>query len=385
MLTLQITQDCNLRCKYCIYTQHAEGRQRAHSQKHMDYKTATEGIDFLWSHSIDSKAVNLGFYGGEPLLEFDLLQQCISYAESKFKGKSIKFSLTTNATLLTDQIIEYFMNHNIDLTISLDGPKEIHDYNRIFAGSGKGSFDVVIKKIEHLIERYPEYLKRVNINMVIDPQNNFDQISSLLERYPVLSKINIITNMLDTSATGKPLLYSKSFLEKMNYQEFLSCMSSIGRYPKNKVSFIIGKKLDRVRALKNTLNPINGLPDTFAPSGPCYPGCIRLFMNADGDFFPCERVNELSNDMKIGNVQKGFNLANVIRLLNVAQVNGDRCKNCWAFLHCGICAQTVCDDEAKISAKELAKHCLDIRSSLEERMRMLILKEEIPTFYEKRG
>ena len=78
-ITLQVTQSCNFRCKYCIYSENANRSQRTHSSKHMSWETAKKAIDFLYEHSVDSEKIYIGFYGGEPLLEFELIKQCIEY------------------------------------------------------------------------------------------------------------------------------------------------------------------------------------------------------------------------------------------------------------------------------------------------------------------
>ncbi len=83
-ITLQLTQSCNLRCAYCIYSETTNDKQRKHSAKRMSWETAKAGIDFLAEHSIDNDQANVGFYGGEPLLEFELLKKATLYAEERF-------------------------------------------------------------------------------------------------------------------------------------------------------------------------------------------------------------------------------------------------------------------------------------------------------------
>lgn len=111
----------------------------------MDWNTAKKSLDFLLEHSIDNEIVNIGFYGGEPMIEFDLIKKCIEYAKEIFKGKDIQFSITTNGTLINKKIIRYFVKNKVNLTISLDGPKEVHDKNRRFC-NGSGTFDKIISE-----------------------------------------------------------------------------------------------------------------------------------------------------------------------------------------------------------------------------------------------
>ena len=97
-LVLQVTQGCNLRCEYCVYSGGYD--TRTHTNKRMNYKTAIKAIDFLIEHSKDEDTLYLGFYGGEPLLEFELIKMCVKYINKNAFGKKVEFNITTNATLL---------------------------------------------------------------------------------------------------------------------------------------------------------------------------------------------------------------------------------------------------------------------------------------------
>ena len=147
-VTLQLTQNCNFRCAYCHYTSN-DGSQRIHSNKKMTLELAKEAIRYLGAHSVDTESVYIGFYGGEPLLEFSLLKEIVLFSDVYLKGKDVHYTITTNGTLLTDEIIEFLSAHEFSLMISLDGPKAIHDRSRVFR-NGTGSFDVVINKLYHM-------------------------------------------------------------------------------------------------------------------------------------------------------------------------------------------------------------------------------------------
>lgn len=111
---------------------------------------------------------NIGFYGGEPLLQFDLMCRIIEYAEERMRGRPLTFNMTTNGSLLNNKIIEYLEAHKVRTLISLDGPKEINDKNRVFK-NGSGTYETVINNIKHIKENHPSYFNNVSINMVIDP------------------------------------------------------------------------------------------------------------------------------------------------------------------------------------------------------------------------
>lgn len=141
-LTMQVTQNCNFRCDYCVYS--GSYYNRVHNNKRMSWDTAKAALDFLYRHSKNSTEINISFYGGEPLLEMELIKKCVEYSRTIFKRKRLMFNLTTNASLLTDDIILYMKRENFLLTISLDGPREVHDKNRTFADGKHGTYDIVI-------------------------------------------------------------------------------------------------------------------------------------------------------------------------------------------------------------------------------------------------
>lgn len=104
---------------------------------------------------------------------------------------------------------------------------------------------------------------------------------------------------------------------------------------------------------------------TGHPGGPCIPGLQRLFVNVDGDFYPCERINEESSMMKIGNIEQGFNFDMAKKILNIGQITASSCKKCWAFRFCTSCA-VYSDEGDKLSSEKRLKRCNAIRNSVEK-------------------
>ena len=151
-MILGLTENCNLRCKYCIFSGNYE-EMRTHTFKRMEKETALKSVqnmDYIneWKEYAPDKQPVISFYGGEPLLRFDLIQEVVAYV--KQTGFKTMFSMTTNGTLLTDHIIEFLVTHNVMISVSLDGSKEMHDKNRVFANE-RGTFDVVYGNIRKLL------------------------------------------------------------------------------------------------------------------------------------------------------------------------------------------------------------------------------------------
>lgn len=119
-LILQVTQSCNLRCEYCIYSENNASRHgRQHRDAVMSYDKAVQIINFFMEHSRNK--VIIGFYGGEPLLAFDLIKKIVQYIHSTFPERKVEYSITTNGTLLNNEIIEFFIREKFQMTLSISG------------------------------------------------------------------------------------------------------------------------------------------------------------------------------------------------------------------------------------------------------------------------
>ena len=156
-MVLNVTNKCNLACTYCY--EYGEDKivdtQYGDQPKFMAEETAKESVEFLLEESRGQEVAHITFFGGETLLNFPVLQDTVAYARRRAaeEGKRIEFSLTTNATLLRPEIIEWLADNQIGVTISIDGPKEVQDGLRVFH-NGKGSYDVIEPKIKAPLKRH---------------------------------------------------------------------------------------------------------------------------------------------------------------------------------------------------------------------------------------
>lgn len=380
-VALQLTQQCNFRCKYCIYDERTSVKQRGHSSKRMSWETAKKAIDFLWAHSVDSRRVNVAFYGGEPLLEFPLIKKAVEYSESIFRGKQLSFSITTNATLLNEEMIRYFDEHIIPPMISLDGPKDINDQNRVFA-DGTGTYDTVMQRIDHIREIAPNLAKILLVSMVIDPENDFDCINDILLDEGELKTFGLMPSLVDREYDEEVVQTPESYIQKAQYQYFLSVLSHYGRFSKTMVSPIAAQTLNMALYDSNRIENGISLFQTDCPSGPCISGQSRLFVDVNGRLFPCERVSETSAAMCIGTLDEGFNIQRIIDQLNIGQLTETECRSCWCFRYCTICARHVSDASGNISAKRKLSFCETIRRNAHGKIMQHLFFKETPKLYQ---
>jgi len=150
-IVLNVNTGCNLSCSYC-YKEDLAVPARG---ERMSFEVAARSVDLLLRQAAARSRVGIVFFGGEPLTNVTLIRQVVDYALARARAgeKTVDFSLTTNATLLTPELIEYFDAHRFGISVSIDGPRAIHDRNRRTVG-GRGTYDVVARKVRLLLERY---------------------------------------------------------------------------------------------------------------------------------------------------------------------------------------------------------------------------------------
>ena len=154
-IVLNVTNQCNLSCGYCYEYSEDRITPSGGKPKYMSDDVAQASIDTLMRESAGRKAVHVTFFGGETLLNFPLMEAAVGYAKHKASehGKTVDFSLTTNATLLTESIVDFLAENRFGVTVSIDGDRELHDRMRVFH-DGRGSYDVIEPKIRMLLARH---------------------------------------------------------------------------------------------------------------------------------------------------------------------------------------------------------------------------------------
>ncbi len=354
MITLQITKQCNLRCRYCVYSGNYENR--VHSNTKMTLETAMKGIDFYIEHSKDNENGILSFYGGEPLLEFDFIQNCIEYFEKSAEGKNIYLNLTTNATLLTEEIVEYFQKHNVHLLISLDGSSEIHNRNRVYRDD-KGTFEKVMENLEMIKTKFPNYLsKNIAFNAVLDPQNEFSCVNNFFTNFELVKEASVMASEISYFYRKDTLKSSVDYFTQMQYEYFKIFLSELGYLDKKYTSKLLSLQYHQRKSKYDRMQVREEIPDKTHHSGPCVPGVERLFIDVEGNFYPCEKVSEASPHMKIGNIDDGYDVDKIKTLLNLGKVSESKCINCWALMFCNLCAASS-DDINGLSMEKKSSRC----------------------------
>ncbi|WDV45619.1 Cys-rich peptide radical SAM maturase CcpM [Clostridiaceae bacterium M8S5] len=372
-LYLQLTQNCNLRCEYCAYSGLYENRN--HSNKVMSYDVAKMAVDYFVEHSKDLPRCDIGFYGGEPFLEFKLMKDIVKYIKSNYPEKNITYTVTTNGTLLTLEVIEFLVNNDFSLLISLDGHKDCQDSKRKFV-NGKGTFDTIIKNLRTIQNKYPNYFSKVLINSVVAPESDFACITEFFSADEVVKDLGVISGIVSDNYISDKMYYPDKYFMVQRFETFKAMLWSIGKIDLEKVSKIFvrwrGQIADKYRLLRH----LGQLQSCHHPGGPCIPGKHRLFLDTDGNFFPCEKVSEKSKVMKIGTLQNGIDLEKVKAMINVAQCTKEECMNCWCFSLCAQCASNADDLTENFSKEKRLSRCELIKNFIiEDFLDICYLKE----------
>jgi uncharacterized protein len=163
--TVFISTQCNLGCSYCIYGGQYDQHEEL-SQTPMPWTTVQNMMRFLQEHSKKSKQVRLDFFGGEPLLAFDMIRRGVEFLKSIVEpgGPEVLVTITSNGTVIAERIIDFLLAHNVFLQFSIDGSRETHDRHRTFKNNSRGSFEMIFRNLQRIYDRDPEYF-RTNIRI----------------------------------------------------------------------------------------------------------------------------------------------------------------------------------------------------------------------------
>ncbi|MDI3533893.1 MAG: uncharacterized protein PWQ82_258 [Thermosediminibacterales bacterium] len=317
-LCLNIAHDCNLRCKYCFAS---DGNYKGEKGL-MPPEVGKKAVDFLIQKSGDIKKLEIDFFGGEPLLNFETVKEVVAYArniESKYE-KEFHFTITTNATLLDDEIINYLHENMDNIVLSLDGRREVHDRMRVRA-DGSGTYDTIISNIKKVValreKDKKDYFVRGtftkhNLDFSQDvihmADNGFEQIS--IE--PVVGK-DIKEYMFTES--DLPVIYNE--YEKLA-KEYLERRKT-GRNP--------------FRFYHFNIDLYNG-PCIYKRLVACGSGREYLAVTPNGDIYPCHQFVG-NSEFVIGNVyDKKLNDFIINQFRETDVYSKQDCSSCWARFFC---------------------------------------------------
>jgi len=376
-LVLGVTEACNFRCNYCVYSGKYRG-ERIHSSRRMSVETAKKGIDFFYRHSDGVRdPVHIQFYGGEPLLEFDLIKGCIEYAKKLFDRKPIMFGMTTNGLLLSPEKYDFLARNNALLMVSLDGPEDIHNRNRRHK-NGDGTHTELMENLGGLKAYANDYYSTsVNFLPVISDPLDLPVILDFYQNNDLVGGHLVVPNFVypfDTSFPTRSLgeeeeeVFGKVWADLINHH----CSSIIHSNEFNKFAqsfFDRGLRRLHDRDLSTTVEEVPS-------SGICIPGKRKLFMQTDVGFYICEKTGD---GFKIGDVETGIDYRKVVSFIDdYSKLSQTDCPECWVIRICPACYVSA-KKGSGMSLSRRRENCRNIRIDMHNSLIMYTrIMEENP-------
>ena len=319
-LCLHVAHTCNLNCSYCFASQGKYHGDRAL----MSYEVGKQALDFLMDHSGTRHNLEVDFFGGEPLMNFDVVKRLVAYARSveKERGKHFRFTLTTNGVLIDDDVIDFANREMSNVVLSLDGRKEVHDRYRVDY-AGNGSWEKIVPKFQKLVQarQGKNYYMRgtfthANPDFLKDIQTMLDLGFTELSMEPVVA------------AHGDPAALTEADKEivMQQYEELARLM-------------LQRDKEGRPFTFYHYMIDLKGGPCIYKRISGCGSGTEYMAVTPWGDLYPCHQFVG-DEKFKLGNIWDGVeNHAVQAEFAGCNVYAREECRDCWARLYCsGGCA-----------------------------------------------
>ncbi len=319
-LCLHIAHTCNLNCSYCFASQGNYHGERAV----MSFEVGKQALDFLIANSGSRRNLEVDFFGGEPLMNFDVVKQLVEYARSieKKHNKNFRFTLTTNGLLIDDDVIDFANREMSNVVLSLDGRKEIHDRFRVDY-AGNGSFDRIVPKFQKLVEARGG--------------KNYYMRGTFTHANPDF--LNDIKQMLDlgfTELSMEPVVCASGDPFELTYEDMPIVLE---QYEKLAELMLERDREGRPFTFYHYMIDLKGGPCVYKRISGCGSGTEYMAVTPWGDLYPC---HQFVGDEKylLGNVFDGVNNTEIQdEFMQCNVYSRPECRDCWAKLYCsGGCA-----------------------------------------------
>ena len=319
-LCLHVAHTCNLTCEYCFASQGKYQGERAL----MSFEVGKQALDFLIAHSGSRRNLEVDFFGGEPLMNWDVVKRLVAYGreQEKIHNKKFRFTLTTNGMLIDDDVIEFANKEMHNVVLSLDGRKEVHDSLRKTA-SGKGSYDIIVPKFQKLVESRggKGYYVRGTFT-----HNNVEFTKDLLH----MADLGFTELSMEPVVCGPDEPYALTEADKPILFEQYELLAK---------EMIRRKKAGNGFTFYHYMIDLKAGPCVYKRISGCGSGTEYLAVTPWGELYPC---HQFVGDPKysMGDVWQGVTntaLRDEFKQCNAYARPG--CRDCWARMYCsGGCA-----------------------------------------------
>lgn len=319
-LCLHVAHTCNLNCSYCFASQGKYQGERAI----MSLETGKRALDFLIENSGTRHNLEVDFFGGEPLMNFDMVKDLVKYARERGKetGKNFRFTLTTNGVLIDDDVIDFANREMSNVVLSLDGRKEVHDRFRVDL-SGQGSWEKIVPKFKRLVE------KRGNKDYYM--RGTFTHANP-----DFLKDIETMLDLGFTELSMEPVVCAKDDPSALTDSDLAIVME---QYEKLADLMLKREKEGNPFVFYHYMIDLKGGPCIYKKISGCGSGTEYMAVTPWGDLYPCHQfVGE--EKFKLGDIWNGVTNKEIQgEFISCNVYSRQECKDCWARLYCsGGCA-----------------------------------------------
>ena len=315
-LVLNLTNQCNLSCQYCYEFGADKVATPSGKPKFMNFETAKASVDFLLQQSAGRRGVHITFFGGETLMNFPLLQNVVIYARDRAneQGRSIDFSMTTNATLLTPAIIEFLSENRIGVTVSMDGPADLHDKFRVFA-NGRGSYGIIEPRVRELIQKHRTRPITARVTLT----------SGVTD---VIRIFRHLKNDLGFHEVGfAPVTTSPNQLYAINDRGMDDVLAQFHQLADEYLEYALRGEM---HGFSNVSDTLSELYQGVNKSHPCGAALGLVGVGPSGDIAPCHRFVD-SDTHALGHISTGIDREKQNDFLRRGHINSKYdCHTCWA-------------------------------------------------------
>lgn len=308
-LTLEINQRCNLKCRYCYLGEKSGSK--------MSLETAHRAIDIAFNKTAihRDRKLWIDFVGGESFLDMDMIRDLVDYILKKNEQHQYKllFSVTTNATIFNQEIVDFLVEKNFGLKVSIDGDKTVNDLNRV-ASAGYSVHDKVLSNLEYLKQFEKRTGRYVQVTNVITG-NNFDKYFDTLVYLTSELGFKIIDTAIDVGFnwTDQQMdVLEKNIRQSFDY--FIEAAASGKGFRWEFADKVVDMKKDRKRFYT------------------CGAGIISMYVRTGGEVYACP--GNLNPSVELGNVHKGFNKAKIDNLKHLEEIENEICQKCEISPYC---------------------------------------------------
>ena len=319
-LCLHIAHDCNLACRYCF----AEEGEYHGRRALMSYETGKQALDFLIANSGSRRNLEVDFFGGEPLMNWDVVKQLVAYGreQEKLHDKHFRFTLTTNGVLLNDEIMEFANKEMDNVVLSIDGRKEVHDRMRPFR-KGAGSYDLIVPKFQKFAESRNQdkyYVRGTFTHNNLDFSNDVLHLADL--GFKQISVEPVVAQPTEDYAIREEDL-------PQLYEEYDKLAAEMVKRHKNGNDF----------NFFHFMIDLEGGPCVAKRLSGCGSGTEYLAVTPWGDFYPCHQFVG-QEEFLMGNVDEGITKPEIAEEFRGCSVySKESCRTCFARFYCsGGCA-----------------------------------------------